>query len=80
MNLIHEGGHRSKKDLRNYRPIALTDTISKIFCGELNERLIQISERCKVMGEEQDGFRRDRRPSIIFVLNELIGRARMNRK
>ena len=67
--------------MRNFRPIALTDTISKNFCGVLNERLGQIFERCNVMGEEQNGFRRDRRDEDnMFVVNELIERARMNIK
>ena len=71
--LIHKGGHKSKKDLRNYRPIAPTDTIFKIFCGELSEELGQIFERCKVMDEEQNEFRRNRRgEDIMYLVNELI--------
>ena len=56
VTLLHKGGHKNKKELKNYRPITLTDTISKIFCGILNDRLKDIFERNKVMGEEQNGF------------------------
>ncbi|RUM30947.1 MAG: hypothetical protein DSY42_03580 [Aquifex sp.] len=57
--LLHKGGHKSKKELKNYRPIALADTIAKVFCGGLSGRLSECSERCKVLGEEQNGFRKD---------------------
>ena len=43
----------------------------------LNERLSEVIERNKVMGEEQNGFRKDRRgEDNMFVVNEVIGRAR----
>ena len=35
--LLHKGGYKSKKR-KNYRPIALTDTVGKIFCSIVNER------------------------------------------
>lgn len=73
VTLLHKGGHKSKKELKNYRPITLTDTISKVFCGVLNERLKGIFERNKVMGEEQNGFRMDRRgEDNMFVVREVI--------
>ncbi|KAF2365644.1 hypothetical protein FHG87_003589 [Trinorchestia longiramus] len=58
--LLHKGGHKDMKELKNYRPIALADTVSKIFCGILNERMKCVVEEQGVMGEEQNGFRRDR--------------------
>ena len=71
--LIHEGGHKSKKELRNYRPIALGDTVGKLFCRILNERLKTCVENGGVMGEEQNGFRSDRRgEDNMFVLNQMI--------
>ena len=71
--MLHKGGHKSKKELKNYRPIALIDTVAKIFCGVLNERLRECFERCKVLGEEQNGFRKDRRgEDNMFVVNELV--------
>ena len=77
VTLIHKGGRKSRKEIRNYRPIAVCDTVCKIFCGVLNERLSEVIERNKVMGEEQNGFRKDRRgEDNMFVVNEVIGRAR----
>ena len=33
VTLLHKGGHKSKKELKNYRPIAHADTSGKIFCA-----------------------------------------------
>ena len=45
--------YKSKNELKNYRPIALVNTIGKVFCGVLNERLCKWIERVGVLGEEQ---------------------------
>ena len=75
VTLLHKGGHKSKEELKNYRPIALTNTIGKIFSAVLNERLCEWIERVTVLGEEQNGFRTDRRAEDnIFVVNEMIER------
>ena len=39
VNLLHKGGHKSKRELKNYRPIALGNTIGKIFSEIMNERI-----------------------------------------
>ena len=52
VTLLHKGGHKCKKDLKNYRPIALANTVGKIFCAVLNERLCKWVEREKVLGVE----------------------------
>ena len=71
--LLHKGGHKSKKELKNYRPIALNDTIGKIFCMCLNERVREAVERNGVLGEEQNGFRVNRRgEDNIFIVREII--------
>ena len=73
VTLLHKGGHKNKKELKNYRPIALANNISKIFCGIVNDRLKEVIEREKVMSEEQNGFRQDRRgEDNIYIVNELI--------
>ena len=73
IKLIHKGHNKNKKELKNYRPIALIDTDCKIFCSLLNDSIIKIIEENKVLGEEQQGFRRDRRgEDNIFILNEII--------
>ncbi|KAF2349462.1 Reverse transcriptase domain [Trinorchestia longiramus] len=79
--LLHKGGHKNMKELKNYRPIALADTVSKIFCGILNERMKHVVEEQGVMGEEQNGFRRDRRgEDNLFVVSEVIERKRKENK
>ena len=81
MTLLHKGGHKSKKELKNYRPIALADTCSKISCAVVNERMQRCMERERVLGEEQNGFRCDRRAEDnIFVVNELIERMKRDGK
>ena len=75
VTLLHKGGHKSKSELKNYRPIALTNTVGKIFSAVLNERLCEWIERNRVLGEEQNGFRKDRRAEDnIFIVNEMIER------
>ena len=75
--LLHKGGHKSKKELKNYRPIALMDTIGKIFCMVLNERLRVCVERNRILSDEQNGFRRNRRgEDNIFIVRELIERCK----
>ena len=75
VTLLHKGGHKSKKELKNYRPIALTNTVGKIFSAVLNERLCEWIERTRVLGEEQNGFRIGRRAKDnIFVVNEMMER------
>ena len=73
--LLHKGGHKSKKELKNYRPIALNDTVGKIFCMCLNERVREVVERHGVLGEEQNGFRLNRRgEDNMFIVREMIDR------
>lgn len=38
-------GHISKKELKNYRPIALANTVGKNFYSVLNERLCEWVKR-----------------------------------
>ena len=71
--LLHKGGHKSKKELKNYRPIALNDTVGKIFCMCLNERVREPIEGNGVLGEEQNGFRMNRRgEDNMFIVREMI--------
>ena len=81
VSLLHKGGHKSKRELKNYRPISLSDTVCKVFCGIMNERLKEIFERNNVMGEEQNGFRSDRRgEDNLFVVREVIEKLRKRGK
>ena len=73
VTLLHKGGYKSKNELKNYRPIALVNTVGKVFSAVLNDRLCKWVERAGVLGEEQNGFRVDRRAEDnMFVVNEMI--------
>ena len=75
VKLLHKGGHKSKKELKNYRPVALSNTLAKIFCGILNKRMKAICEEKEILGQEQNGFREDRRgEDNLYVVKELINR------
>ena len=79
--LLHKGGCKSKKEFKNYQPIAVADTIGKIFCMVLNERLKVNVEKNGVYGENQNGFRKARRDEDnIYVLCELIERLKKEQK
>ena len=71
--LLHKGGNMSKQLLQNYRPISLGNTVGKIFSYVLNERVKVISDRYVMIGEEQNGFRKDRRgEDNLYIIRELI--------
>ena len=64
--LLHKGGHK-RKELRNYRPIALMDSIGKNFLFVV-ERLRTCIERHGLLSDEQNGFRMNRRgEDNIFI-------------
>ena len=75
--LLHKGGQKSKKDLKNYRPIDLMNTVVKTFCMVLNERMRKCFERNEVLSDEQNGFRIDRREEDnTFMVRELMERCK----
>ena len=81
VNLIHKGGGKNKCEVKNYRPVAVANTITNIFCGILKEKLTRILEEGKVIGEEQSGFRKDRRGTDnLFVMKEIIEHAKKNKR
>ena len=47
VNLIHKGQGKTKKSLKNYRPLSLMNTICKIFAGILDERMRAICKTNK---------------------------------
>ena len=74
-----------KKDdptnIKNYRPIALTDTLYKIFMRIMTERVDEIVERHGLISDDQHGFRRDRScHSAIMTLKYIMARSRAERK
>ncbi len=59
--------------LDNYRGIAMSDTIGKVFCSALNLRLVPILESHNVFGHLQFGFRRDfRTTDALFTFSHII--------
>ena len=73
--MLHKGGYKSTNELKSYRPIALLNTVGKVFSAVLNERLCKWIERAGVLSEEQNCFRVDRRAEgNLFVVNEMIER------
>ena len=55
----------------------MANTVGKIFCSILNERLKEACGRANILGEEQNGFRADRRgEDNIYILGEIIENAR----
>ena len=81
VTLLHKGGCKSKKELKNYRPIAVADTVGKIFCMVLNGRLKVNVEKSGVYGENQNGFRASRRgEDNMFVICEMVERVKKEGK
>ena len=51
----------------------MCDMVCKIFCGILNERLCGMVERSIIIGDEQNGFMKNRRgEDNMYVVNEVI--------
>jgi len=68
---IHKKGDAT--DPSNFRPIALLNTISKLFTSVLSERLNGWISRNHAFSDFQAGFRKDKGcPDHIFVLQALI--------
>ena len=47
VNLIHKGGNKNRKQIKNYRPVAVTNTISNIFCRIIKEKITGWIEKRK---------------------------------
>ena len=81
VKLQHKGGYKSKLLLKNYRPISLTITMGKLFANIISSRLVEWIERNEIIGEEQNGFRPDRRATDnIFTVNEIIDKKLKEKK
>ena len=76
VKLAFKHGKKEKRDIKNYRPVAVANTISNIFCGIIKDKMTIIMEEEELIGEEQNGFRKDRRGTEnLYVLKELIEKA-----
>ena len=69
--LIHKSG--SLTDMGNFRPLTVIVAESGLFSKVLNERLTEVVEEEGLLGEIQQGFRKDRRGADnTFILNTIL--------
>ena len=79
VTLVHKRGQ--KELLGNYRPITVLVSLSGLFSKLLNERLIKVTEKHKLLGEIQNGFRKGRcGADNNFVLNTILWKYKALRK
>ena len=81
VTLLHKGGKKSKKEIQNYRPVAVVNTIANTFGGIIKKKLERIVENEKIISDEQNGFRRDRRGTDnLYLMREIIDKAKRDGK
>ena len=69
--LIHKSG--AQTDLGNFRPLTVIVAQSGLFSKVLNERLTEVVEEQGLLGEIQQGFRKNRRGADnTFILNTIL--------
>ena len=68
---IHKAGNRN--DPQNYRGIAVSDNINKLFTKILNKRLYKYLEEQNILTPNQNGFRKGRRTedNIIYIAHHI---------
>ena len=75
ITLVHKYGAREL--LGNYRPITVNISMSGLYSKVLNERLTQVVEEHKLLGEVQNGFRKDRGGADNnFILDTILWKAK----
>ena len=75
ITLIHKAGLR--EILLNYRPITVIISLSGLFSKLLNSRLTEVVEVHRLLGEVQNGFRRERRTTDnSFILDSVLMKAK----
>ena len=79
ITLIHKAGQR--EHLSNYRPITVIISLSGLFSKLLNSRLSEVVEVHNLLGEVQNGFRRERRMADnSFILDSILWKAKANNR
>ena len=79
ITLIHKSGLR--EHLFNYRPITVIISLSGIFSKLLNSRLSEVVESHNLLGEEQNGFRRERgMADNSFILDSVLWKAKSTKQ
>ena len=75
ITLVHKRG--SRELLGNYRPLTVIISLSGLYSRLLNERLVQVVEKHKLLGEIQNGFRRGRGCSDnAFILDTILWKSK----
>ena len=75
ITLVHKYGLREL--LGNYRPITVIISLSGLYSRVLNERLTQVVETHNLLGEVQNGFRKERSGADnSFILNTILWKAK----
>ena len=78
ITLLHKSGLREQ--LTNYRPITVIISLSGLFSKLLNSRLSEVVEVHNLLGEVQNGFRKER--SMVdnsFILDSILMKAKAKR-
>ena len=79
--LFKGGSGASRSDANDYRPITLTNSISKLFESLMLGRLTSWSNEMRILAEEQGGFRSGRSTmDQIFTLHEILSHRHEHRK
>ena len=79
VTLVHKRGLREM--LGNYRPLTVIIAMSGLYSKVLNARLIAVVEEHEVLGEIQNGFRKERcGADNIFVLDTVLWKAKSQRR
>ena len=79
VTLVHKYGLREL--LGNYRPITVIISLSSLYSKVLNERLMMVVEEHKLLGEVQNGFRKERcGADNNFILDTVLWKARATLK
>ena len=78
VTLVHK--RELRELLGNYRPITVLISLSGLYSKVLNDRLSQVVEEHKLLGEVQNGFRKERGGSDNnFILDTIIWKAKATR-
>ena len=79
ITLIHKSG--LLEILGNYSPITVIISLSGLFSKLLNIRLTELVENHHLLGEEQNGFRKDRQMADnSFILDSILMKARSKKQ
>ena len=79
--VTYKGGKKDKKEIKNYRPIAVANTVANIYCGLIKEKIRDILETEEIISEEQNGFRKDRRGTEnLYIIKEIIDEVKKDNK